>query len=1070
MSAPIRPVAGAVAFLLALAGWSAVANAQVQMETRVGTSFHVFAPPNNDVSNRFSAIIITAISGSPDAPTSVALIDDGADGDYDDSISITLERGESLVRYIKDGTTNDDYSGAWDGDEFRIFSSAPVSVCLVTDSDWQHDWAPSDNGTLRGTSFWLFANKVSVTPRDANVFAYEHNTRVSIYDVTDVALSGSGVARVLDELGDPIMTADLNEGEDLNLTYGLGYDLFEHGHTYRVVASKPVTVLYGAIGSLASGAGSRDGGGFVPGSGGGNLDDLFYFTVPHDGGRPYEQEIRIVSYDDGVDVALEGYDEDLGDFAPIQSWALDAYEHADYVGGPTRIFRVRATGGEVTVFEANWLETGAPGTSDVASFAAGRSAADGSYTQLVYVGPPGTQSNTALNNGRFSHLYIASRGGEASLRVTDADTNGTIVDDTLTIPASGMVDVAIDLDTWNQLNRPSEGIRPWLRIEASSLVSVQSTNWNDNWMAYATAVRPANPAITLDLPAAANTGETITLAADVTNDGQTPLTNVDVSVELPAEITFVAGTLVGDAATGVDTSADDGSTRVNFELASLDGGESATLDIDVSVGEVDSGTVTNIAVVAAGTDGIGNPIENTAGAAANAPVLLLDDRVASLSNLGATPEDRAVLVSVDVDATTSGASTVYIETASDFDGPWTELVDARTVVAGAQTVVYRHTGLPNNRTRYYRVIAEGGGGSMAQLGPVAARPADNDAPPAPGLSARAGIQSVALTFAGPFAVDHAGLHVERALSSSGPWTRITTSLATGTGLLVDNQTPGETLYFRAVSVDDDGNSSPRSAVVSATPLAAGSRVERVLVMFEDMIGLGNNDWDYNDFVVDIEAVIAVDGEGVSGIVLSYDALARGAGFEHRFVQRIEIVGGWSASLEVRDASGAVVDMRNYSGTGDLIVPIWEDTRDALPDQLGSYANTPLAQASFVDGQSARLTVSLEEPEANPDAVFGEAPYDPYLVLPWRDNAEVHLVEQGGASEVVNRPGPLLGQWLGFAQTIRSPELFAWPFEGEAVWISFPDIVPWVLEADADYERWLSAPTSLENVFHTQRQN
>lgn len=210
-------------------------------ESHVGTHFQVFVPPNAGTVSRATALVVTAQAGSAAAPCVVDAIDDGADGDGDDSqLGVKLAKGESLVIYPKGGAVNDDFGGKADGDYFVIDATLPVSVLIASDSDWEHDWAPATSGTLRGSEFFLYAQPGSVSTRDADVFAYENATHVEIYDVTGGApiVSTTGVARVVPRSGAPILSADLNEGEDLNRRYGLGKDIFTPGHVYQVVSTR----------------------------------------------------------------------------------------------------------------------------------------------------------------------------------------------------------------------------------------------------------------------------------------------------------------------------------------------------------------------------------------------------------------------------------------------------------------------------------------------------------------------------------------------------------------------------------------------------------------------------------------------------------------------------------------------------------------------------------------------------------------------------------------------------------------------------------------------------------------
>ena len=92
------------------------------------TYFQIFVPPNGTTVQRNVAIIVTAIYDS----TSFSIIDDGADGDTDDTKSGMLMAGQSFIMYIGDNAVNDDarYAGggalAWDGDYFIVKSDKLV--------------------------------------------------------------------------------------------------------------------------------------------------------------------------------------------------------------------------------------------------------------------------------------------------------------------------------------------------------------------------------------------------------------------------------------------------------------------------------------------------------------------------------------------------------------------------------------------------------------------------------------------------------------------------------------------------------------------------------------------------------------------------------------------------------------------------------------------------------------------------------------------------------------------------------------------------------------------------------
>ena len=72
-------------------------------------------------------------------------------------------------------------------------------------------------------------------------------------------------------------------------------------------------------------------------------------------------------------------------------------------------------GKKVSVFEGNWFETGAPGTSDMATMVSSDNGTSAGKNFLTYIPPPGNEANavnpfTKLNfAGQFSHLYLFSK-------------------------------------------------------------------------------------------------------------------------------------------------------------------------------------------------------------------------------------------------------------------------------------------------------------------------------------------------------------------------------------------------------------------------------------------------------------------------------------------------------------------------------------------------------------------------------------------------------------------------------------------------------------------------------------
>ncbi len=1056
--------------LIAALSLSAIgAGPAAPSESHVGTHFQVYAQPNASTVSRASAVVITAQAGSPGHPCIVNLVDDGADGDTDDTqLGVALLKGESLVRYLKDGAVNDDafLAGAavnkLDGDYFVIDATLPVSVLLSADSDWEHDWAPSTNGTLRGSEFFLYTAQVSTSNRDIDLFAYEDGTHVEIYDVTSGApvVARSGVATVGPRPASPILTADLDEGEDLNRRFGLGRDIFVPGHTYQVVATKDVTALFGAIDSVVNQNQARDGAGFVPGRSGHAIDTDFYFAIPHNPGTLGEQELRVVAGAAPAGVTLFGWDTATNTWVQIAAWALAPFGHADRVGGAHDLYHL-VSDAPVTVYETNWMETGAATTSDDSDFAPGFFAADGSESFVVYVGPPGDQ-RTTTTAGIFSHVYLYSYAGEAAVWVRDADTGGGLFNQTVSISPGGYADVRITQAQWTAMNVVAQGRRPYLRIDTAGPVAVEMSNWNDNWMAYATSVLPRNPRVEVVPPPAAAVGSSVTVGGGVTNEAAVAITNVETRVTLPSGLTYLNGTLAGTPE--VATAAVPGGTEVTFQLASLQPGQAAPLVVNAvvaaSTGQAASVTVSSTAVQQ------GTSIGQVGSAATRPPA----SGVATLSSLSAGSGNSVVVLTWEELADPGVGSAVAVQRAAAATGPWTTLAPSARAHTGTGVpsfASFSDTTAVNNGNYYYRVVATGGAGQISTAGPVLGQPRNNLPPPTPTLIVSGVDRAVTVQVGGSATPDLAGYLVERAAGPGGPWSVLTPAPIAGPALVDANLVNGTVVWYRARAVNTSNLSSAYAAPQSAIPGATTVRTSDLVAYFEDMIGRGGNDWDYNDFVVQVSVTEDVSSGQLHSVVIDYQPKARGAGYYASFRQLIPVSGRWTAAL-THFAAGAptVATSRTVTaGTGPADLIIYDDTRDALPPVVGAYANTAPSQVGYQPGANARLELTLLDPVQNPDGAAGAAPWDVYLHLPYVPGVnEVHRGVYGGPSETVTS-GPLTGSVLEFVQlhvaTVVAP---SWAFEGTPVWRAYPDFVPHRLTGDAAYQDWPDRPTSRAEVF------
>lgn len=504
------------------------------------TYFNIYVPPNNDPVQRNVCLIVTAIYDN----TSFEIIDDGMDGDTDDSKSGILMAGQSYVLYIKDNGINDDAryasGGIWkqDGDYFIIRSNKLVYASQSTNSDWQFDFVPSVSKSSVGKRFIVYSPPTSFSNRDLNVFAYDTNTTVTIRKISKEPTVVSSKT-VIDWINSTIVVQrTINPGQDLIHYFQDGRDVMLSGETYVIEANKDVSLQYGALWKN-----SRDGGGYAPSANGSSSGELFYFAVPFQANE--EQEIRIVSWDDANQVNLSRYSN--GSWISMKNWNIGEMATADWVGRannatyPT-VFRVTCSQNKkVSVSIANWLETGSPGTSDIATMATSESGATAGTRFLQYMAPPGNQQNV-LNpftnqkfNGQFTHLFLFA-SDSANVTVKDAYTNGQDYSRTFKIAAGRYADCALSLTEWQSIynddGRAESGPeRPYLLVTSDKNISIMNTNFNDNWMMYfGTSLAQGFSQTSTTSSSEAAPGDTVIVVSQIVNNPNGTITDVSAEV------------------------------------------------------------------------------------------------------------------------------------------------------------------------------------------------------------------------------------------------------------------------------------------------------------------------------------------------------------------------------------------------------------------------------------------------------------------------------------------------------------------------------------------------------------
>ena len=459
-----------------------------------GTYFNIFVAPNNEILGRDVAVVVTAM----DDNTNFKISDTNEDGDNDDNAAGTLKAGQSYILFLRENGVNDDAPHAGegvskqDGDHFIIAGNKLLLVSSSSIGEFQHNWLPATNKTSKGKKFFIYSNRVNLSPNDINVMAFEDGTVVNIRKISKATTLHSGYTNVSTSHDSLVLQRTLSKGKDLIYYFSEGKDILKPGETYMVTSNKDVTVQYGALYTN-----EHDGGGYVPSDNGSSSGTTFYFTVPFQDST--QQEVRVISWDNNNQVVLERYAN--GSWVTVKNFGtLSKNQTAEWVGKTSMetyatVFRVRGSAGKkISVVEDNWIETGKMLTSDLAMMVSPDNGTSAGKNFLAYMPIPSKEDRVfnALTNSYMpqmaTHAYIfGNKNRTVHVTVKDAYTNGATINRSLTISAGGYADVMLDSLQWLSIFNGNGSLtagaqRPYLSIKADDDVAVMVTNFNDNWM------------------------------------------------------------------------------------------------------------------------------------------------------------------------------------------------------------------------------------------------------------------------------------------------------------------------------------------------------------------------------------------------------------------------------------------------------------------------------------------------------------------------------------------------------------------------------------------------------------
>jgi len=212
----------------------------------------------------------------------------------------------------------------------------------------------------------------------------------------------------------------------------------------------------------------------------------------------------------------------------------------------------------------------------------------------------------------------------------------------------------------------------------------------------------------------------------------------------------------------------------------------------------------------------------------------------------------------------------------------------------------------------------------------------------------------------------------------------------------------------------------------------------ITVAFEDLPITEQYDFDYNDWVVDIDTLLSFWGTStqreLQNIEFTFRPEARGAGYDHVF--NMFLPGGTFrcdgvSTLQIFDGEGNLIheSIEDFAASVDnnfVVIP-W--TKDALPEDYANLTNT-IEGMPYVDPQrTVYLSIAFNElcpfdfsgfDLTNPKNVHGEGLFfDPWLYVVDTED-DIHQSD---------------------GRMLTVPVDWLWPEELTPIWLAYPDVTP-----------------------------
>ncbi|MFZ1396048.1 MAG: FG-GAP-like repeat-containing protein, partial [Candidatus Promineifilaceae bacterium] len=269
---------------------------------------------------------------------------------------------------------------------------------------------------------------------------------------------------------------------------------------------------------------------------------------------------------------------------------------------------------------------------------------------------------------------------------------------------------------------------------------------------------------------------------------------------------------------------------------------------------------------------------------------------------------------------------------------------------------------------------------------------------------------------------------------------------TDTGLI-----PGQPVFYALFAYDDAGNLSCPHANLPTKAVPP----QDVYIAIEDLKGWRLADWDMNDLIVHQSTAVQVNNVGVTQLEIVMEPVARGGRFDHTLYLGINFNGSANITQRIYNKNGTLRSSSSTLASNGTNIVILESTLTELPPNALNSTTNAVSGMGRVNGPRIELTVTLNDPAANPLETFQEPPFDPWI---WVADTQfsVHMLDKNALGNTQKAEGgPLHGRDLPFIVVFE--DAWQWPEEETPIWEAYPDYVNYIISNGQLATDWMNNP-------------